>query len=149
MAAHCGLLRNLASIIDGRKPAYGFDDEDLTWGPHIEGACGEVAVAKLLDKFWSPTVNTFGGADIGRSIGVRTRSKAHYDLIVREADDPNHKYILVTGRAPKFTVHGYIIGSDARKDDWVHSYGGRPAAWFVPQSALRSIDELKQPPAAS
>lgn len=143
MAAECGIMRNIASIIDGRENGHGLDEVDGGWSKHVEGACGEVAVAKALGRFWSPTVNVFNAADIGRMIGVRTRSRHDYDLNIRRNDKPDHAYVLVTGLAPSFVVRGYIIGADARRDEWLQAYGGRPAAWFVPQAALLDIDSLR------
>jgi hypothetical protein len=142
MAAECGIMRNLAAIIDNRPDANGFADETGGWNAHIEGACGEVAAAKLLGRFWSPTVNTFHAPDIAGSIQVRTRSRHDYDLLVRPSDDPVHAYVHVTGRAPTFLVWGFIIGEQARRAEWLKRHGGRPAAWFVPKAALGSVNEL-------
>jgi hypothetical protein len=145
MGAECGIMRNIACLISGREPANGFDADkgDDAWKIHIEGACGEIAVAKLLGRFWSPTVNTFKAPDIGKKIQVRTRSKHHYDLYVRpETDDPEHTFVLATGVAPRFAVHGYLLARDAQRDEWVQTYGGRPPAWFVPQENLLDIHDL-------
>jgi hypothetical protein len=143
MAAECGIMRNIAAIIDGRADAYGLDEDDEGWSKHVEGACGEVAAAKVLGRFWSPTANAFSAPDIGRKIGVRTRSRHDYDLNIRPSDKPDHVYVLVTGRAPNFIVRGYMLGADARRDEWLRDYGGRPSAWFVPQDALLDIDDLR------
>lgn len=143
MAAECGIMRNLAAIVDARRDAHGLVDLEGGWGKHIEGACGEVAVAKALGRFWSPTCNTFDAADIGKTIGVRTRSQHHFELIVRQQDKPSHAYVLVTGRAPSFVVRGYIIGADARRDEWWRNHADRPAAWFVPHEALLDIEALR------
>jgi len=143
MAADCGVTRN---ILAWDKPdAFGFDDEH-GWNAHIEGACGEVAAAKALGRFWSPSVNTFDAADIGLRLQVRTRSRHEYELYVRPRDvenHPDHAMILVTGKAPLFVVRGYIIAKDACRDDWLKEYGSRPPAWFVPQQQLLDIDDLK------
>jgi hypothetical protein len=142
MAAECGIMRNIACLIDGREPAHGFDDENGSWNAHVEGACGEVAAAKVLGRFWSPTVNTFHAPDIGLKIQVRTRSRHDYDLLVRSSDGADHAVVCVTGLAPRFAVHGYLIAQDARRDEWVQRYGGRPPAWFVPKKHLRDIRDL-------
>jgi hypothetical protein len=142
MGAECGIMRNMAAILDNRTDAFGLNEDDGGWSKHIEGACGEVAVAKLLGRFWSPTVNVFNAPDIGRMIGVRTRSKHDYDLPIRTVDKADCTYVLVTGHAPSFIVRGYILAADAHRDEWLHDYGGRPPAWFVPQDALRDIDDL-------
>jgi hypothetical protein len=110
---------------------------------HIEGACGEAAVAKALNVFWSGTVNTFKrGGDIGSKIQVRTRSKSYYELIVRQDDRDDDIFILVTGKAPSFDVVGWTLGKDAKKEQWIQTHGNREAAWFVPQKELLDINTL-------
>jgi hypothetical protein len=142
MAAKCGATRNICAMIKGCSNAYGLE-EDYGWGKHIEGACGEIAVAKALGLFWSPTVNTFGSEpDIKPDIEVRTRSRHDYELTIRPKDDQARRFVLVTGVAPTFVVRGYCIGAHARRDEWLHDYGGRPPAWFVPQAELCDIREL-------
>jgi hypothetical protein len=145
MGAECGIMRNIACMIDGREPANGFDVEkgDDAWKIHIEGACGEVGAAKVMGRFWSPTVNTFKAADIGLTIQVRTRSRHHYELYVRpKKDNEDHAFILVTGTAPRFAVRGWLMAKDAQRPEWVQTYGGRPPAWFVPQNVLHDIRDL-------
>ena len=145
LAAAVGLRRQLSSLRDQRKDKHGFSGPG--WTIHIEGACGELAVAKALGRYWNGSVDTFKDADIPgehTAIGfgkvqVRTRSNAYYDLIVRPDDADQDVYILVTGRAPEFEVHGWIRGRDAKQKMWLRTYGDRPAAYFVPQSALQRL----------
>jgi hypothetical protein len=134
MGADCGVMRNIAAW--DRPDAYGFDEE-FGWNAHIEGACGEIAVAKALGRFWSPTVNTFKAPDIGLKIQVRTRWRHDYELYVRpDKDDPDHAFVLATGKAPRFVIRGYRIGRDARREEWLQAHGGRRPAWFVPTVEL-------------
>jgi len=106
----------------------------------VMGTCGEMAVAKLLGKYWPPSVNTFHSvADIGEHIEVRTRSRDDGELIVRPNDALDRWYVLVTGQAPEMVVRGYIAGFEAVRDEWVQNPGGHRPAWFVPQSALKPI----------
>jgi hypothetical protein len=150
MGAQCGVMRNIASIMSGHEPANGFDEEkgDDPWNVHIEGACGEVAAAKILNRFWSPTVNTFSAPDIGRNLQVRTRSEHWYDLYIRpktdkhKGDNPDNTFILMTGTAPHFIIRGYMLARDAQREDWVKTYGGRPPAWFVEQKYLSPWTDL-------
>jgi hypothetical protein len=138
-AALIGIMRQVSSL--RREDGHGFDGED-GWTIHIEGACGEMATAKALGRYFEPTLNTFKAPDLGANIQVRTRSKNHYDLLIRNDDNLDNIFVLVTGRAPLFEVRGYLRGHDAIKDEWVKTYGGRPAAWFVPQAALLPIVDL-------
>ena len=103
----------------------------------VQGACGELAVAKGIGKFWSPTVGTFHTEpDIQPDIEVRHTDRADGSLIVRPNDNPDRWYFLVTGTAPEFQIVGYIKGSAARQPAWERDPGGHRPAWFVPQTAL-------------
>lgn len=141
MGAECGVMRNLASILSDREPWFPFDD-GFGWNTHIEGACGEVAAAKAMGRFWSPTVNAFTAPDIGAEIQVRTRSEHDYELYVRPKDNPAHLFVLVTGKAPAFIVRGYYPGDRARRDEWKKQLGSAPPSWFVPQADLWPISDL-------
>lgn len=144
-AISVGVMRQCSSLKKGLKHAHGANEKDDLngWSMHIEGACGEAAVAKALNVYWAGTVDTFKfGADIGEKIQVRTRSKDYYDLIVRSDDKDDDIFVLVTGRAPTFNVVGWILGRDAKKPQWVQNYGNRVPAWFVPQKNLIDIQSL-------
>jgi len=150
MGAHCGIMRNIAAMAAGLEPANGFDEEkgDDPWNIHIEGACGEIGAAKLLNRFWSPSVNTFSAPDIGKNLQVRTRSRHSYDLYIRpktetyRGDNPDNYFILMTGKAPRFIIRGYMLARDAQREEWIQTYGGRPPAWFVQQKYLLPWTDL-------
>jgi len=127
------IKRNSVSKISGRE-----------WQAHIEGACGELAVAKVMGRYWGGGINTYkSGGDID-STGweVRTRSSHDYDLIVRDDDDDERIFILVTGHAPDYRVHGWIRAADAKQHEWQKNYGGHGLAYFVPHHALSEMGEL-------
>lgn len=140
-AAMVGALRHIEATKRGLSNRFGADP-DNGWTLNIEGAAGELAVARVLDRYWGMPVNTFRrGGDVGQ-LQVRTRSRHHYELIVRSADRDTDIFILVTGRAPWFRVHGFMVGADAKRPAWMQRHAGRPAAYFVPQAALRPIEDL-------
>jgi hypothetical protein len=62
-ASIVGAYRHIAAIVGARKDAHGCDGDG--WEKHIEGACGELAVAKTLRMYWPATVNTFAAPDLG------------------------------------------------------------------------------------
>ena len=138
VGAVTGIMRHVSSLQKRRQDRHGFVGDG--WGIHVEGACGEMAFAKAMDRYWTASVNAFKGADVGDNIQVKTRSRHSYDLIVRKDDDPDHVFFLVTGLAPDYRVHGWIVGRDAMQNKWLQTYGGRPPAWFVPQDALHNLD---------
>lgn len=107
---------------------------------HLAGARGELAAAivyRLKAHLHEGTIKKI--ADIGEATEVRCRSKAYYDLIVRQDDLDERHYVLVIGtckRGESLNVVGSIQGSAAKLDEWVNDHGGHGKAWFVPQTAL-------------
>ncbi|MCU1616568.1 MAG: hypothetical protein JWO98_4108 [Frankiales bacterium] len=115
---------------------------ERTWVKRLEeetiGACGELVLCKALGRFWSPSVNTFHAiADVGQNIEVRATRRDEGSLILRDNDDPERWYVLVTGDPPTMTVRGCLRGRDGRRDEWLRDPHGYRRAWFVPQDALR------------
>lgn len=141
IAASVGAKRQIEALQRGLPDQHGFTGEN-GWNLHLEGAAGEMAAAKAMNRFYSGSINTFkDGGDVG-AIQVRTRSKSEYELIVRANDRDDDIFVLVTGRSPAFTVHGWIRGRDAKQTRWLRTHGNRPAAYFVPTGELRAIEEL-------
>lgn len=135
MAATIGTTRHIAALKRGLQDRHGCNCE-AGWQVHIEGACGELAVAKVVKLYWGGSVNTFkNGGDVGE-YQVRTRSRHEYELIVRPDDNEESVYWLVTGIAPRYCVHGWILGRAAKRNEWWKTHGGREGAWFVPPSDL-------------
>lgn len=139
MASDVGRMRHLASVKAGRKDAHGYSG--LGWSEHIEGACGELSLAKALGIYWDGSVDSFQRPDLP-GIQVKTRSRDDYDLIVRPGDSEQADYVLVTGQCPRYVIRGWISGADAKREEYRRDYGGRPEAFFVPQSRLRPIESL-------
>lgn len=139
IAGFVGVLRQSESI--GRKLKNKMSP-DNPFQTHCEGACGEAAVAKALNLWWGMGINTFKDPDIGDSIQVRCASKDTGELVFRDGDNPEHYYVLVTGKCPNYVVRGFLRGADIQRDEWVKNPNGRGSAFFAPQSALRPISEL-------
>lgn len=137
MAAHVGLRRRLEALRVGLRDRHGYQGED-PWEGDIQGAAAELAVAKKLGRYWDGSVNTFKRGDVGAA-QVRSTPRRDGSLIVRSNDSEDDFYILVTGAIPEFNVVGYIRGADAKADRFRRAPAGRPAAWFVPQSALHAL----------
>lgn len=140
MAAEIGLIRQIQNLSNGRKDRFGCSPDE-GWGPHIEGACGEMAVAKAFGIFWSGALGNLKADDVGK-LQVRTRSKSHYELILHPDDYDDRPFVHVTGLAPEFVIVGWIIGRDGKRTEfWGDPAGGRPA-FFVPVKVLRPLTEL-------
>lgn len=141
VAASVGVARHVQALREGRPDRHGARADD-GWSLHIEGAAGEMAAARAMGRYWDAPVGTFKhGGDVG-AIQVRTRSQHLYELIVRRDDRSEDTFVLVTGRAPRYRVHGWITGADAKRPEWLQAHGGRPPAYFVPHNALRSLADL-------
>jgi hypothetical protein len=140
-AAMVGLQRQCSSLFKKSKNRFEIEKEK-EWGIHIIGAMGEAAAARGLGMYWPMSVDTYKDPDILPNIQVRTRTKDDGDLIVRDDDDDNEIFVLVTGTGPKFMLRGYVTGKEAKKKEWLKSPNGWKAAYFVPQSKLKSIEDL-------
>lgn len=141
IAACVGSSRQRFALGKGYQSKHGF--RGIGWSEHIEGAAGEMAVAKYFGVYWGGAHNSWKGPDIGGNIQVRTRSEPWHELIVRDDDSDQDVFVLVTGRAPNFVLHGWIRGVDAKLPDWHQSHGNRPPAYFVSPEYLKPMDTLK------
>jgi len=141
IAACIGVARRLASIKRGETNKV--QNKDFGWHSDIEGACGELAVAKFLGVFWDGSINTFKSADIGMSLQIRHTQHEDGCLILRSGDATTDTYILVTGSHPKYEIRGYIAGYEGMIDDFIKDPNGKYPAWFVPQENLNPISELR------
>jgi len=116
------------------------------WSTDIYASQAEYLVARELDLPWPGLVER-SEVDVGRWIQVRHSLRDDASLIVRERDDPRCDYVLVTGgREGRFVIHGYLPGWKARRPEYLREVANRPPAWFVPQSDLLPLADLKNPP---
>jgi hypothetical protein len=135
IAAQVGIQRQIQNLKNGAVPAYGAGNKN-DWQLHIEGALGEMALAKHLGIYWDGK-GTMRAPDVG-DVDVRTRSKHTYDLIVHDRDDDGRFIYLLTGGNGEYRFHGGIYARDAKHERyWKDPAGGRPA-YFVPQSHLQN-----------
>lgn len=141
-AALVGVSRNVEAMRRGcAEKLKGSVD---AWERHVKGALGECAFAKATNRYWSGSVNTFKAPDFEGNIQVRARSDNNHDLIVREDDHDEDLFVLVTGGPSEFTIHGWVQGLEAKRNEYRANPGGYGVAYFVPHSALRPIDPLVQ-----
>jgi hypothetical protein len=114
----------------------------LQWGVHIEGAAGEIALAKFVGAHWAG-MHGQGAPDVGASLQVRTVDVATKRLTVYDDADERDAYVLVDGCAPHYVLVGWLYAHEAKRDDWRERL--RPdscPAYFVPRDALRPIEDL-------
>jgi hypothetical protein len=141
VAAQIGVSRQLESLNRKLRTRNGTDPED-GFKVHIQGAMGEVAAAKGLGVYWPASCNSFKNPDLPPNIQVRLRTKAEYDLILRDGDADDEIFVLITGSPPTFSLKGWCLGKEGKKDKWKKDPNGRGAAYWVPQTSLRPISEL-------
>lgn len=132
--AMVGVVRQLQNLKNSNRPAYGAGKSN-DWQLHIEGALGEMVIAKHLNLFWGKGL--LRGDDVG-DVQVRTRSSHNYDLIVHKGDPDDKQFWLVTGANGKYRVRGWLLGLEAKQVRfWSDPAGGRPA-YFVPARELNA-----------
>jgi hypothetical protein len=145
VASYVGSARNVQSLIRGWQRTSGIKTD--TWSSNVEGAAGEIAVAKLLGIYWQPIVGDLAADDVG-PYQVRTNmSRKHDDLCLRPKDRDDRFYISVLSFAPEFLVLGFIAGADGKQAKWLRDgTPGFPQCFYVPRAALLDLDALPPPP---
>ena len=137
--------RRMAESLANRRLSYEWHLPDDTWGTDIEGAAAEMAFCKAMNRFWSGSVNTFKDADVGENVQIRATTHSNGCLIVRDNDPDDEYFVLVVGKAPDYSVKGWILGGDAKQDEYKKAPNGDPPAYFVPQRALTEINRRQKP----
>ncbi|HTM89599.1 MAG TPA: hypothetical protein VL155_15450 [Terriglobales bacterium] len=113
----------------------------------IEGRAAELAVCKLFGIFpgafdvTESLIHRHEG-DVDGCYEVRHSRLDSACLIIRPGDCDKRPYILVVGGIPNLYVVGWLYGAEGKDERWLRNPGGRPPAYFVPQAALREIDQL-------
>lgn len=112
-----------------------------SFGPHVDGALAEMAVARHYGFYWSPTcVTNFKGLDGDAGpLQVRSTTQDPPRLIVRPRDRDNRPYVLVLSRAPHFELCGWLTGAEAKVIEWARNQG---EYFSVPVSALHPMESL-------
>lgn len=137
IAAAIGCRRQVQNLSARRTDRNGAEP-GKGWQYHIEGAAGEMAVAKWAGRYWNGNIGNLAADDVGR-LQVRTASGHGYSLLIYPTDADDKAFILVTGLAPAFVLRGWIWGREGKRQEWWSDpVGGRPA-FFVPQAALRPV----------
>ena len=132
--AMVGVMRQTKGIEKGRRHAHNSDQEATKdWQQHVEGALGEMALAKYLGVYWS---NGFLGACDVAGSDVRQTDRQNGCLLLHQRDEDSRPFFLVTGKCGTYTIRGWLYAKDGKVDQyWKDPVGGR-AAYFVPQSKL-------------
>jgi hypothetical protein len=142
IAANVGVMRNVQCLRGNLEPSASMG-LDNTWTPNIEGAAGEMAVAKHFGRYWNGNIGDLKADDVG-PLQVRTNTSRRLDdLILRPKDRDDRVYISVLSFLPEFVLCGWITGIDGKREEWLREGSlGRPPCYFVPRDALESLADL-------
>lgn len=141
-AVNEGNARTNNCLTRGYKDKHGAEQLGAARGRDISvlGCLGETAAAKSLGLAWTPGSFHDLGADGVGDFEIRTTERHSNSLIVRPDDHDERIYILVTTEDPQrrtFTVQGWYPCRGAKlRTEFKRAPNGRPAAWFIPASAL-------------
>jgi hypothetical protein len=144
LAVNTARIRIIASASQRLNHATTYQRDVLTrLKEEVVGACGEIGLAKSAGQWFVPGLNTFHSTpDFLRDVEVRSTDRADGSLIIRDNDDGGRRYVLALVSGSRVKLAGWMLGSDAKKDQWVRDPHGNRPAWFVPQRALRSMEEF-------
>lgn len=99
-----------------------------------------MAYCKFRGRYWAGTVCSFKEADCGSNIQIRHATLVRGKLIVRASDNDDHYYVLVTGKAPKLKIVGWIEGGNAKYPSILGKYrtAERPLFSSLKKDSCRS-----------
>lgn len=130
-----GLWRQITTIGSRNNR---FDSEpNVRWGNAIFAPFSEIACAKYLGLPWTGE-KSLAHCDVGTEWQVRYTPHANGNLIFNADDVFEYKYILTTGAADTYTLHGWFDGREAKQPKYVRDNAKFPS-WWVPQSDLHPM----------
>jgi len=132
--AMIGVMRQVQNLKTGHGVNYYGAKDHNSWTLHVEGALGEMALAKYRGVYYAG-MGRRGGMDVD-DVDVRTTTYPNGCLIVHDADPDDRVIWLLTGVHGSYTVRGWILSSAAKRKEWIKDPQGGRAAYFVPQEAL-------------
>jgi hypothetical protein len=168
-AAAVGAMRQLTAVVNHLPDSHGRDGSE-GWNGHIEGAAAEVAVGLHFHLDWSGDVEAhmvpddsrlvhrfsrrLHGADQtlpdnGQLVEVRSAPEVWKRLIVRPDDADDRAFVLVVGSMPMLYIQGWMLGRNAKRDEWLadpqfrNTGRKRPDAFFVPSQKLMPAESLR------
>jgi hypothetical protein len=133
----CGAEVGLRRSIESRHvPDSEGMDYNCRWTAHIEGACGELAFAKFLNKYPTGAFHYRSEDDVA-GYEVRTRPQHWMDLLVRHKDADHKATVCVTGFFGDYRIWGWMWSHEAKQSQWLKDpTGKRPPQFFVPKVHL-------------
>ena len=142
------LCEQAAAARNARSTSLGLPNKIESLGRSIEherqSLGAEIAAARAFGLQWSEkqTISEDRLGDIVPGLQVRHTAYNTGALILRAQDNPEHDFVLVTGKYPTFTVRGWITGSEGLllSSEGKQQHIG-PEYRTVDQSSLRPISQ--------
>jgi hypothetical protein len=129
-----GMVRHIESLESGRKLRFPEQYPNQSLLNHQLGSLSEMAYAKMVNAYYSHSVNTFHVADIGDNIEVRY---SNMDKLKVRVTDKDVYVVSMSGTLPEFTYNGYIWCENAKRPEWSKDYNNHGVpAYFVPLTEL-------------
>jgi len=114
--------------------------EPSTWDNEIEGALVELAYCKWRNCHWWG----LAGVRASDADNCEIRWTKHYGtggLIGYRHDNPDKRFVLVEGFAPRYRVVGWLFGREVKPAQHL-----TPKGFFLaPRNTLRSMESLDSP----
>lgn len=146
LAAHVGVMRFVYARRSGRTQVYGQPRDD--WGADCNGALAEYAWSKLTNQYWSAFDRQFLSlpGDVGQ-VQIRSTRLANGGLTLHPKDRDEQVFVLALidlfSKPVTVKFVGWIRGLDGKAERfWDKTKMKRPC-FLVPQSELRSMEELQ------
>ncbi len=145
-AERVGKERNANAEKEGRKHRLEYLPGESPEENHILACYGETAVAGYLGVPWDGTLDTYKTAPDQSGCEVRTRRKWYYELYIRDGEDPNQPFILVTQISDReYTVRGWEWGYNIRSNGRRTDFSGRgEIVSALYNRHLRPLEDLKE-----
>lgn len=138
--AHAGTTRHCNVLTREDKSTFEIRHENA-WSNDIEAVAAEAAVAKWLGVYYEPSDK--GGTDVAGFYEVRSTRVLHGWMGLHEWDKPDDQpYILVTGRMPLLTIHGWITGKEGMHQRYWTTKGLTYPCFVIRQSDLHPLANL-------
>ena len=144
LAIHNASLRLIESLRNNRNDSLFAKGWTGAFMAHYYGAIGELAAALALNVFPGFKINQFSTkeSDLLGGLEVRHRKNLSHDLIIRDSDPDDKRFILTRGEPPDIEITGWIIGENGKKEEYRRNFGGYGPCWFVPAEALNPIESF-------
>jgi len=112
---------------------------------HISSCRAEMAVAKAFNLYWSGSMGDYTAVDVGGKIEARSIVRQSHRLIMHKEDKDDLPFVVANvADAPRIKLCGWIMGRDGKQEQWwADPQNSNRWAYFIPQSALNRMDDLK------